>query len=249
MSRTVLAPTAGLLVLLLLLLAPPAQAKKNKITRETLQSGGEERSYVLFVPDDLEPGVQVPLLLVLHGSRRDGKSIASKWDRLAKKEGFIVAGPESHNSDFWAAPEDGPEFLLDVVEAIQAEHPVDPSRVYLFGHSAGGHFVIQIGLWKSTEFAAVAAHAGAMQSGNEWLYERAKRKIPIFLVSGTLDQVVPILSVRRTHQELKDGGFPTEFWEMPRHDHWYYDLAGLINERAWEFLERYRLPAPRGDLG
>ena len=50
MSRIILAPTASLLALLLLLLAPPAQAKKNKITRETLQSGGEERSYVLFVP-------------------------------------------------------------------------------------------------------------------------------------------------------------------------------------------------------
>jgi poly(3-hydroxybutyrate) depolymerase len=242
-SRTTL-PAFLLLLLLsiLMLLAPAAEAKKKNTTRETLQFEGQERTYVLYVPEDVAPDEQLPLLIALHGSGRDGESIVNPWIRLAKTERILVAGPESLDSSMWAAPEDGPDFLLHLIDHLEETYPVDPQRVYLFGHSAGAHFAIQIGLFKSDRFAAVAAHAGANQPGNEWLYEQARRKIPIYLVSGANDTVVPIISVRRTYQELKDAGFPVELHEMPRHDHNYYVMAKRINEGIWEFLQQHRLP-------
>lgn len=243
----ILLPRSALLPLLILLLlgAPAAWAKKNT-TRETFRSGDEERSYVLYVPEELAPNATpepgLPLLIALHGSGRDGESIVGPWVRLAKREQILVVGPESLDDRMWAAPQDGPDFLLDLIAHLKATYPVDPQRVYLFGHSAGGHFAIQMGLFKSRHFAAVAAHAGAVQSDMDWLYERAERKIPVYLVSGSNDTIVPIIAVRRTYQELKDGGFPVEFNEMPRHDHNYYVRAKGINEEIWEFLRQHGLP-------
>lgn len=229
------------LLLLLLLGAPAAWAKKNT-THETLQSGGEERSYALYVPEDLEPDARVPLLIALHGSGRDGESIVAPWVRLAKNEKILVAGPESLDNSMWASPQDGPDFLLDLIAHLKQTYPVDPRRIYLFGHSAGGIFALQMALFKSSHFAAVAAHAGAVQADMGWLYERAERKIPVYLVSGSNDTMVPIIAVRRTSQELKDAGFPVEFNEMPRHDHNYYVMAKRINEGVWEFFRQHRLP-------
>lgn len=240
-----LAPDLALALGLLGLLLPTSGARAAKLSHETLESGGAERTYVLYVPPKLDLSTPVPLLLALHGSGRDGKVAVQPWTFLARREGFLVAGPESEVSDLWAAPGDGPQFLLDVVKELEAKFDIDPRRIYLFGHSAGGHFALQMGLLEARRFAAVAVHAGAVRDGDFWLYERARRKIPILLIGGTEDRVVPILSVRRTHQQLADHGFPTELWEMERHDHWYYDLAGIINKRAWEFLQQYRLPEPQ----
>ena len=238
-------PLALTVLLLLLLLAPAAQAKK-KTTGGTLQSGDEERSYAIYVPEGLTPETTpesgLPLIIALHGSGRDADSIVGPWVRLAKREQILVVGPESLDERMWAAPQDGPDFLLDLIAHLKETYPVDPQRIYLFGHSAGAHFAIQMGLFKSRHFAAVAAHAGAIQSDMDWLYDRAERKVPVYLVSGANDTMVPIIAVRRTHRELKDAGFPVEFKEMPRHDHNYYVRAKGINEEIWEFLRQHRLP-------
>lgn len=234
---------AALTCLLVLVLFAPATGAKKSTTRGTIEFQGKQRSYVLYVPEELESDARVPLLIVLHGSGHDGESIVDPWVRLAKREQILVAGPESLDNSMWAAPQDGPDFLLDLIDHLKEAYPVDPQRVYLFGHSAGGHFALQIGLFQSNHFAAVAAHAGAVQADMGWLYERAERKIPVYLVSGSNDTMVPIIAVRRTFQELKDAGFPVEFKEMPRHDHNYYVMAKRINEEVWEFFRQHRLPA------
>jgi poly(3-hydroxybutyrate) depolymerase len=99
---------------------------------------------------------------MLHGSNRTGNSLVEKWKDLAKKENFIIAGPDATDLSFWGTPQDGPEFLRDLVEELKSKHPINPRRVYLFGHSAGASFAIQMSLLESQYFAATAIHAGAL---------------------------------------------------------------------------------------
>src|SRR6201989_1173542 len=103
--------------------------------KQTLTSDGKERTYYTFTPENITAPAR--LLLLLHGSGRDGMSQINEWKNLAEQHGFILAAPDSANSREWSLNTDGPEFLHEIVEAIRAKNYVDQKRIYLFGHSAG----------------------------------------------------------------------------------------------------------------
>jgi len=230
-------------IFLLLLIAPVTFANDD-ITKELMNSGGKPRVYYLYVPSNIQPSTPVPLVVMLHAMNRTGSSLVEKWKDLAKKEGFIIAGPDAINvKGGWTAPQDGPEFLHDLVEALKAKYPVNPRRVYLFGHSNGATFALEMSLLESQYFAATAVHAGALMDEDKDWVELSKRKIPMFIQAGEWDEVYPLKVVRETRDLLKASGFPVELTEMKEHDHWYYDKAPKINQVAWDFLKKYTLDA------
>ncbi|MDQ3743049.1 MAG: alpha/beta fold hydrolase [Acidobacteriota bacterium] len=229
--------------LALLLLSAQARAAE-KISKETLESQGRKRTYYLFVPGSVSAAAPAPLVVLLHGSGRDGLSLAEKWKELAAAEGFIIAGPDASGAQGWRTPEDGPEFIRDLVEALRAKYPVNPRRVYLFGHSAGAVFAINLSMMESEYFAATAVHAGSWREEDEFsLADYAKRRTPLAIFVGDRDPFFPLSSVRATEAALKGRGFTVEVTVMKGHDHWYYDLAPEINRNAWAFLKRYELNA------
>ena len=226
-----------------LLLVPLSAAASDDITKELITSKGITRAYYLYVPATVKASSPAPLVVLLHGSGRVGNSLVEKWKDLAKKEGFIIAGPDSSNTRGWGSPQDGPDFLRDLVEALKTKYPINPRRVYLFGHSAGASFALQMSLMESQYFAATAIHAGSLAPDDRELIDMAKRKIPIFIQVGDSDQYFPLKAVRATRDALNVKGFAVELTELPNHDHWYYDLAPKINRAAWDFLKKYELEA------
>jgi len=230
-------------VCIALLIAAPARCASGKITKETIEFMGQKRSFHLFVPKDLPSGA-VPLLVTLHGSGGNGASLLDKWKDLAAEEKVILVGPDSRNPDFWAAPVDGPDFLYDIVERLKKDYPIDPRRVYLFGHSAGAVFTLLASMWESQYFAAAALHAGALQGfeAKDGI-ATAKRKIPMAIFSGTADPIFPIKDVRLTRDTLRDAGFPISLIEIPGHGHNYFAISSKVNRQAWDYLKHYVLPA------
>ena len=231
-----------LLISGLLVLAAQSTFSQD-ITKELITINGKARAYYLYVPPTAQPSSPVPLVIMLHGSNRTGNSLVEKWKDLAKKESFIIAGPDATNLRGWNAPLDGPEFLRDLVEELKTKYPVNPKRVYLFGHSAGAVFALEMSLLESQYFAATAVHAGALAEDDKTWVDLAKRKIPIFIQVGEYDEFFPPKAVRDTRDVLKAAGFPIELTEIKNHDHWYYDKAPKINQTAWEFLKKYTLDA------
>jgi poly(3-hydroxybutyrate) depolymerase len=232
-----------LLITALLLAFFTSVSAKDDITKELITSNGKTRAYYLYVPPTIKPGSPAPLVVMLHGSGRVGMSLVEKWKDLAKKEGIIIAGPDSSDTQGWGYPKDGPDYLHDLVEELKTKYPINPRRVYLFGHSAGAVFALQMSLMESEYFAATAIHAGALPPGQDDVIDLAKRKIPIFIQVGDSDQYFPLKFVRNTRDVLNARGFSVELTEIPGHDHWYYDLAPKINLKAWEFLKTRELNA------
>ena len=228
-------------ILIVFLLAGVTASAKDDITKELITSNGKTRAYYLYVPSTVKPESPVPLIVMLHGSGRVGMSLVEKWKDLAKKENFIIAGPDSSNSQGWGMPQDGPDFLRDLVEELKRKYPINLRRVYLFGHSAGAIFALETSLMESEYFAATAIHAGALAPDDRELIQMAKRKIPMFIQVGDSDQSFPLKAVRATRDLLNQNGFAVELTEIPKHYHWYYDLAPKINLAAWEFLKKYEL--------
>ena len=113
--KTVLA-----VVCVLVALGFPNRASGQKIRKETIESQGKKRVYYLVVPDQATAEHPAPLLLLLHGSGRNGLSLIDKWKDLAIKEGIVLVGPDAINSQGWNSPADGPDFLHDLMDmAIQ----------------------------------------------------------------------------------------------------------------------------------
>ncbi|HEV3041220.1 MAG TPA: alpha/beta hydrolase-fold protein [Candidatus Angelobacter sp.] len=225
-------------LLLLILVSLPAWAKSDA-QKLSITSQGKARTYYLFVPDG--GSGSKPLILLLHGSGRNGMSLIDPWKGLAEKEGIILVAPDSLNSQEWAFPVDGPNFLHEVVEAVRAKYPVDAKRIYLFGHSAGAVFSLYMGIAESKYFAAVAVHAGALRDNADQYMEHAERKTPIAIWVGNKDPFFSLQDVHATRDSLAAHGFQPKVTEMPGHDHNYYGVAGDINKTIWDFLRAQQL--------
>jgi predicted esterase len=201
------------------------------LTKETI---GKHTCYV-YAPEKL--AAPAPLLMLFHGSGRDGMTQINEWRKLADKEGIVLAAPDATDTRHWAIPEDGPEFLREIVTFVSKQHHIDQRRIYAFGHSAGAVFMLSMAPLESNLFAAVAVHAGQFaNAASSGLLQFAERKIPIFIIIGTKDQFFSVSSVRQTKEAFAGEGFPIETREIENHDHNYYRRSAEINDMAWKFL-------------
>jgi dienelactone hydrolase len=209
-------------------------------TRETVAA----HTVYFYVPKALPADKPAPLLLLFHGSRRDGMTQINEWWKLADKEGIVLAAPNATDAEHWSIPEDGPDLLRELVKAAEKRHRIDPRRIYAFGHSAGGGFMLNMAPLESGYLAAVAVHAGQFRNvASSGTLPFAERKIPIFIVIGTRDQLLSVESVRQTREGFAGAGFPIETREIEGHDHNYYRVSGEINDMAWTFLSPKHLDA------
>ena len=229
------------LTFILLLATCTSAFAKDDITKELMTSNGKTRVYYLYIPSTIKTPPLAPLIVMLHGSNRTGVTLVEKWKDYAKKEGIILAGPDATNLQGWGSPQDGPDFLRDLAEELKTKYPINPRRVYLFGHSAGASFALQMSLMESQYFAATAVHAGALREEDMELIALAKRKIPISIQVGDSDEFFPLKVVQATRDALKKAEIPVDLIEIKNHDHWYYDQASKFNQTAWEFLKKYEL--------
>ena len=230
--------------LMLLLMVSATGFASQKTQKETFVSRNKKRTYYLFAPESLKKSEPAPLIILFHGSGRDGLSLVDKWKELANKETIILAGLNSADSSVWNTTKDGPEVVRDLVEHIKSNYPVDPRRMYLFGHSGGAVYAILLSQMQSEYFAAAAVHAGSLREREEFrLIERSRRNIPLAIWVGTQDRFFSVSSVRATQAALAARGSTVEVTVMPGHTHWYYDLAPRINEAAWLFLKKHALTA------
>ena len=217
------------------------RAADAKVQKLTFGSGGVNRTYYLYVPEKASPGPS-PLLLMLHGSGRNGKTLVDPWVPLAKSEGIVLLAPDASDSRAWRIPQDGPDFLHDLVELVRMSNDViDDRRIYVFGHSAGATHGLDIGLLESEYFAAAAVHAGVVDASMAPILDQAPRKIPMAIWVGTNDAFFPLAAVRNTRDVLNSKGFNAQLTEIKGHTHDYYGIAGDLNKKVWAFLKEHKL--------
>jgi poly(3-hydroxybutyrate) depolymerase len=230
---------SGAMAMVVMLAAGAGAAQK--VEKQTLTFADQPRTFYTYFP---EGAGQFPLVVLLHGSGRDGTTLIKPWESLAKKEGIALIAPDAAVKQAWNIGRDGPAFLKALVDTALATGRIDERRIYLFGHSAGGHHSIDLGLLESEYIAAVAVHAGALTHDREIMTGHADRKIPIAMWNGTDDRVVALPAVREVREYLVSRGFDVKLTEMKGHTHDYYSRANDINRDAWAFLRAHKLTAP-----
>jgi poly(3-hydroxybutyrate) depolymerase len=218
-------------------------AADAKVEKRTFGSGQNAHTYYLFVPEKANRG-PAPLLLLLHGSGRDGMSLVDPWLPLAKSEGIVLVAPDASDPRAWRMTEEGPDFFRDLIESVtDTRKNIDRRRLYVFGHSAGAVQGIDLGVLEPDYFAAVAVHAGVLSPEFESLLDRPARKIPLAIWIGTRDRFFPLGAVRQSRDLLTSHGFTVQFTEIPDHTHDYYTTSAQTNREVWAFLQQYKLAA------
>ncbi|MFT5125294.1 MAG: putative esterase [Verrucomicrobiales bacterium] len=124
---------------------------------------GSIQPYGLEIPEGLDLSQPVPLYVWLHGRGdkttdlyfiRDRESKAGK---LKVDDGIVVHPFGRHCMGFKSA---GEIDVLDVIDEVRKQYPVDANRIVLAGFSMGGAGAWHVGTHYTDRFAAVHAGAG-----------------------------------------------------------------------------------------
>ena len=222
-----------------LLVAVGLSLAAQQPSTRTLDFDRYKREYQLLIPAQAAKG-PVPLIVLLHGSGGNGQRPLSAWQDLARKEGIALVAPKSLGQG-WVLFSDGPDFFHALIETVKKEAAIDGRRVYLFGHSSGGHQALTIGPIESEYFAAVAVHAGALNPSEKLFLQQARRKIPVAMWHGKADDIVPARMGRDTRDMFKTLEFPVTLTEIDSHKHDYFSRSGSINAEVWAFLKAHAL--------
>jgi polyhydroxybutyrate depolymerase len=115
----------------------------------SIDSGGERRTTLLALPDEL--ATPAPLVIDLHGLGADATQQAaySRLAELGPQAGIVVATPESSTGAFWVLPvTTGTRdvvFVRDLIAQLGSQYCIDTSRVIVTGISNGGGLAAGVG--------------------------------------------------------------------------------------------------------
>jgi polyhydroxybutyrate depolymerase len=189
----------GIIVVLALLLV--LAFLRSNHTNGRLVSSGEERSYLLYVPESYDPAVPTSLVISFHGYAEwpAHQMQISHWNDLADKYGFIVVYPSgTHFPMRWRissglASDNDPKvdvtFISDLIDKLENEYQIDPKRIYANGLSNGGGMSLVLSCELSTRIAAIGSVSGAYLF--PWDDCHPSRKVPAIVFHGTADPIVP----------------------------------------------------------
>ena len=135
-----------------------------------------ERIYYSLGPTEGGPHSAVVLL---HGIDRSGRSMLDMWQLLARKSGVVLLAPNAIDGQGWTI-DDRSVFINDALVAdAMLTYNIDPERLFLAGHSAGGKMALSLansgeGPWRAVAKAEPFT-IGVLSPG--YLYEVKSSRI------------------------------------------------------------------------
>ncbi|WP_411846110.1 prolyl oligopeptidase family serine peptidase [Roseibacillus persicicus] len=239
--------------LVLLLTFTPLLAESPEWKHQTFQ---HEETALPYASLRQGPADQkLPLVLFLHGAGERGTDNQAQlkhgmqellaWSQKADQPCHILA-PQCPNGIWWAQVENyrSPEelkfnesqpmldALLALIEATAKEHQIDTKRIYLTGLSMGGYGTFAL-LAKSPDTWAAAL---PICGGGEAATVERFQDVPIHIVHGEDDSVVPVALSRHLYQALQKVKAPEAHYTehlLTDHDSWTMTYR---NPQFWEWM-------------
>lgn len=125
--------------------------------------------------------------------------------------------------------------VINVLELVLHEYPVDRSQMFLMGHSMGSGGTWYIGAKYPDYWVALAPMSGPFVEEATYPWDRIRSK-PILMTEGT--GATPSLEgSRRMQQWMKARGFQLEYKEVDAN---HGGMVPLVLPAVFEFFDRHR---------
>jgi predicted esterase len=173
---------------------------------------GRAFRYGLHVPLSYQPATSYALVICLHGAGFTGDAYLERW-QTRLDDGYIVACPTLPQGNWWTR--EAADVVLATLREVESRYHIDLNRIFLTGMSNGGIGVYLIGSHYAPMFAGLAPMASGLDDVLLPFLENL-RQTPIYLIHGTLDQVMPVQLSRTIAQELTRLGYPFTYREHDR---------------------------------
>jgi predicted peptidase len=175
-----------------------------------------ELPYRLSRPIDFDRTKKYPVILSLHGAGGRGTDnkkqiVDSKWlgylagEEIRKNYASYILAPQS--AGLWD------EKQLDALKSVIKDLPsVDLSRIYVLGHSMGGHGTYLFIQFDPTYFAAAAPSAGSgLPETEDFIDVNKIKNIPIWAFHGDADTRCPYEKDQKVFESMKKVGGNMKF--------------------------------------
>jgi predicted peptidase len=245
----------------------PTASRIQKKTYD-FKEAGKEMEYALFIHSRYDKDKKTPLIVALHGLGSNPQQIMRYrgLTDLAEKYGYIVVAPMGYNTSGWygslgpgmgkifgkAAGKGDPKKggkeepknvgelsekdVMNVLALVRKEFNIDEHRIYLMGHSMGGGGTWHLGLKYPEIWAGLAPIAPAIfRQPNE--LEKIKH-IPVIVVQGDKDNLVPVAGARRWVERMKELQMTYEYLEIAGGGH--IDVAFDGMPKIFEFFNKHQ---------
>jgi dienelactone hydrolase len=244
----------------------------TKARKETFVSAIDDSvQYFGFVPALPLPGGGKPgLVLTLHGASVEAIGQARAY---AAKPGLHIVAATNRRPYGFDWEDWGRQDALETLAMAGKQLVFDPARVYLTGHSMGGHGAWHVGVTHPDRFAAIAPSAGWVSM---WSYAGMRKQenpsppvelvmrsstpsdtlalsrnlaeLGVYVLHGDADDNVPVSQARSMRSALAEFHRDFAYFEEPGAGHWW-DKPGTPGADcvdwapAFSFFDSHRIPA------
>ena len=205
--------------------------------------------YTLFVPSTYDARTPTPLVVDLHGLNITPlqQILFDGTTDFAERFGFIVVAPMGYSvsagwggrvgapvqtaqakpgSDVrYSASELSELDAMSTLKLIREKYNIDTDRIFLMGHSLGGAGTYFLGGKYNDIWAGLAPISGANGIADAAAAEKYKA-IPMLIMHGNKDSIVPVATSRRSVLALQAVGAPHLYLELPGMDHEFWIRRG-----------------------
>ncbi len=236
--------------------APPASPSPRIIPGQIMLET-QEKAYPYKLVQPVPAEGALPLVVFLHGAGERGDDNAAHMRRplrllnaphMASKPCFMLA-MQCPKGESWAPfrprgplpdrPLPAMQALMEAIETVVAEYPVDPTRIYLTGLSMGGFGTWELAARRPSWFAAAVPICG----GGRAQIAPALVDLPIWAFHGQNDQVVKEAGSRRIIDAIRAAGGRPAYSSLPGVGHNAWDVAyGPRGAMEWLFAQENPRP-------
>lgn len=203
---------------------------------------GSVQYYAIVPPRGPDNGKKKALFFSLHGAGVIATNMANSY--YPKTWGYIVCptngGPYGYDWEDWGRLD-----ALQVLHIAESTLNIDPDRVYLTGHSMGGHGTWIIGAQYPDKFGAIGASAGwidwwsyvfnnkipttpmarmlvrSSNPVNTYSLDKNYKQLGVYFIQGSKDNNVPITESLDMRDSLSKFDKDFRFHEQPGVGHWW----------------------------
>lgn len=223
---------------------------------------GSAQYYTVVPP--AKPIDKPALVLTLHGASVEARGQAAAY---APKDWAAIVAPTNRRPFGFDWEDWGRLDAIEVLDLATASLNPDPARIYLTGHSMGGHGTWNIGVNFPDRFAAIAPSAGWVsfwsytgaadfnaEKSIEGIMRRAVSSSDtlslaenlnhngVYILHGDADDNVPVTQARTMRTELAKFHSDFAYYEQPGAGHWWGNQC-VDWPPLFDYLKSHTTPA------